>query len=137
MEDYVKDHKLGNVIFEGRQTDVAKYYAKASFICLTSNFEGWGMALTEGMQYGCIPFTFNNYGASSEMIDDGINGCLIPAYDLKIYASRLQELMSDEGRRLKMSKASMDKVKKFSVKNVADEWERLFNALYKNCDFDN
>ena len=42
------------------------------------------MTLTEGMSFGCIPFTFDNYGAASEIIDDGVNGCFIPSFDLRI-----------------------------------------------------
>ena len=126
---YVEKNNLSNVSFEGRKSDVAKYYKKASFICLTSNFEGWGMSLTEGMQYGCIPFTFNNYGAAHEIIDDGINGCLIPAFNLKEYASRMSQLMSDDDLRTKMSQAAMEKVKMFSVEKIADKWEELLNNL--------
>lgn len=132
MQEYVKSHGLRNVVFVGRQTDVASYYNEASFVCLTSNYEGWGMALTEGMQYGCVPFTFNNYGAAFEIIDDGLNGCLIPAFNLKKYASRLSELMQDENKRKKMSKAAMIKVKKFSVENVVNQWEDLFQSLVYN-----
>ena len=129
LQKYVKEKQLNNVYFEGQQSDVAKYYKEASIVCLTSNFEGWGMALTEGMQYGCIPFTFSNYGAAYEIIDDGINGCLIPAYNLKKYASRLSKLMSDDAMRLKMSMAAIEKVKMFSVENVVDKWEELFKSL--------
>lgn len=129
MMDYVEAQHLHHVFFEGRQSDVASYYKKASFVCLTSDFEGWGMVLTEGMQYGCIPFTFNNYGAAYDIIDDGVNGCLIPAFDLKKYATRLSKLMSDEDKRVEMSKAAIEKVKKFSVENVGDKWEELFRSL--------
>ena len=87
------------------------------------------MALTEGAQYGCLPFTFDNYGAAFDIIDDDINGCLIPAYDIKKYASRLSELMLDNDRRLKMAKAASEKVKQFSVENVTDKWEELFKSL--------
>lgn len=129
MQKYTREKHLSNVYFEGQQTDVAKYYKDASFVCLTSNFEGWGMSLTEGMQYGCIPFTFNNYGAAHEIIDDGINGCLIPAFNLKEYASRMSQLMSDDDLRTKMSQAAMEKVKMFSVEKIADKWEKLFTSL--------
>ena len=134
MQEYVKLHSLNNVHFEGQQSDVSQYYREASFVCLTSNFEGWGMALTEGMQFGCIPFTFNNYGAAYEIIDDGINGCLISAYNLKEYGSRLSELMSDDDMRSKMSMAAIEKVKMFSVENVVDKWEEIFNSLYVKFD---
>lgn len=129
MQEYAKKRHLKNVFFEGKQSDVTQYYKEASFVCLTSDFEGWGMSLTEGMQYGCIPFTFNNYGAAFDIIDNDVNGCLISAFDLKEYASRLAELMSNEVKRLKMSKAAIEKVKEFSVENVADKWEELFMNL--------
>ena len=127
--DYVRDRQLRNVYFEGAQSDVTKYYAKSSFVCLTSDYEGWGMTLTEGMQHGCIPFTFNNYGAAYEIIDDGVNGCLIQAYNLREYANRLSELINDKNKRSKMSKAAIEKVKKFSVENVVDRWDKLFKSL--------
>lgn len=129
MEKYVKTYALTNVFFEGQKKDVTTYYKEASFICLTSNFEGWGMTLTEGMQFGCIPFTFNNYGAASDIIDDNINGCLIPPFDLKQYEAKLSELMSDETLRKSIALASMEKVKQFSAKNIADKWEKLFLSV--------
>ena len=129
MQEYIKVRRIKNVSFEGHQSDVSQYYRDASFVCLTSNYEGWGMSLTEGMQYGCVPLTFNNYGAASVIIDDGINGCLIPPYDLKQYAIRLSDLMSDGKMRRKISMAAIEKVKKFSVKNVADQWEQLCRSL--------
>lgn len=129
MQSYIEQHRLLNVSLEGSSIDVEQYYKEASFICLTSNVEGWGMALTEGMQYGCIPCTFNNYGAAFDIIDDDVNGCLIPAFDLKEYAKRLAELMSNDAKRFKMSKAAIEKVKDFSVENVADKWEKLFMNL--------
>lgn len=131
MQYYVNKRGLNNVFFEGRQSNVVQYYQKASFICLTSNFEGWGMVLTEGMQYGCIPFTFDNYGAAFEIIDDGLNGCLISAFDLKEYAFRLSGLMSNCEKRIEMSKEAVKKVKMFSPENVVDKWEKLFQDLIK------
>lgn len=129
MKKYVELHNLTNVFFEGRRKNVVNYYKEASFICLTSNFEGWGMTLTEGMQFECIPFTFNNYGAASEIIDDNINGCLIPPFELKQYAKRLSKLMGDEQLRKSIALASIEKVKQFSVKKIADKWEQLFLEL--------
>ena len=129
MQKYAKEKQLNNVFFEGQQLNVAQYYKEASFVCLTSDFEGWGMSLTEGMQYGCIPFTFNNYGAAFDIIDNDINGCLIPAFDIKEYADRLSELMSNKYKRIEMSRAAMEKVKTFSVKKIVDKWETLFSNL--------
>lgn len=127
--EYIEKNKIRNVVIEGAQKDVARYYRKASFVCLTSFYEGWGMTLTEGMSYGCIPCTFNNYGAASDIIDDGVNGCLIDAFNIKEYSTRLAEIMSSGIKREKMSRATLEKVKDFSVECVVERWEKLFLFL--------
>ena len=129
MRMYVKDHKLSNVCFEGQSESVEKYYEKAAIICLTSNFEGWGMSLTEGMSYGCIPVTYNNFGAASDIIDDGLNGYLIKPFDSKRYAKRLKELMSNPELRYSMSREATIKVQKFSPEAIVDKWEALFRKI--------
>ncbi len=126
---YIKKHQIKNVFIEGVQREVDKYYRKASFICLTSFYEGWGMSLTEGMSYGCIPCTFNNYGAARDIIDDGVNGCLINAFNVKEYSARLAEIMNDDIKREDMSRAAFDKVKEFSVENVVEKWEMLLAEI--------
>lgn len=131
MERYTSRRGIERVFFEGQQTNVEKYYKKASFICLTSQFEGWGMSLTEGMSFGCVPFTFNNYGAAFDIVDDNVNGCLIPAYDLNSYALRLSELMDNPTKRKEFSNEAMKKSQLFSISSVVDRWESLFREVYK------
>lgn len=131
MKKFVKRKRLPRVSFEGSQAEVIDYYKRASFICLTSNFEGWGMVLTEGMQCGCIPFSFNSYGAASDIIDDGVNGCLIKPFDLNEYAARLKELMDNKELRVKMSLAACEKVELFNVNNVALIWDSLIKSVVK------
>lgn len=127
--EYIRKNKIRNVVIEGAQKDVAQYYRKASFVCLTSFYEGWGMTLTEGMSYGCIPCTFNNYGAASDIIDDGVNGCLIDAFNIKEYSTRLSDIISSDIKRDKMSRAALAKVEEFSVECVVKRWENLFLRL--------
>ena len=131
MERYTSRRGIERVFFEGQQTNVEKYYKKASFICLTSQFEGWGMSLTEGMSFGCIPFTFDNYGAAYDIVDDNINGCLIHAFDLNEYANRLSVLMDDSSKREELSNAAREKSQMFSISTVVDKWENLFKEVYK------
>lgn len=129
LQKYIEKYQLRNVSLEGASQNVKDYYRRSSIVCLVSNYEGWGMTLTEGMTYGCVPFTFGNYGAAYDIIDDGVNGCIIPAFDIKHYARRLSEIMSDENKRLTMGQAAQDKVKQFSAENIVEQWDRLFNSL--------
>lgn len=129
MRLYVQSHKIYNVVFEGICESVEKYYEKAAIICLTSNFEGWGMSLTEGMSHGCIPITYNNFGAASDIIDDGINGYLIRPFNIKSYAKKLKKLMSNHELRDSMSREAINKVQKFSPEAIVDKWETLIRKV--------
>ena len=131
MVRYVRQRGLERVSFEGQQENVEKYYRKATFVCLTSQFEGWGMTLTEGMSYGCIPVTFCNYGAAYDIVDDNINGCLVSAYDLDEYSARLSELMDNPVKRKVLSISALEKSQQFSLENVVNMWESLFADVYK------
>ena len=133
IENYVQKHHIERVSFEGAQSNVEQYYQKATFICLTSQFEGWGMSLTEGMSFGCIPFTFNSYGAASDIIDDNKNGCIITPFNINEYAKKLSDLMDNATLRNRMAAEARKKVNDFSIKNVVNQWEDLFNSLVDNA----
>ena len=129
MRQFVGDNVLERVYFEGQQTDLVPYYEKASFVCLTSNCEGWGMALTEGMQHGCVPFTFNSYGAATDIMQDMISGCLIKPYNLRQYQARLVHLMKNDSLREEMSYQAYLKVQEFNATRVVSRWNDLFIKL--------
>ena len=129
MLKYIEKHNIPNVKLEGQKENVITYYQRAQFICLTSDFEGWGMSLTEGMIFGCIPFTFNCFKAASDIIDDGENGCLIKPYSITEYATRLDIIMKDKAICEKMSKAAHLKVQNFDIERIVTKWETLFKSL--------
>lgn len=129
LNRYIKRHHIKRIELTGKQSNVSYFYKKSDFICLTSNIEGWGMTLTEGMQFGCIPITFNSYGGASDIIDDGINGCLISPFNIDEYAMRLSELMKNEERRRTTALAAIEKVKLFDVSIIAQQWDSLIKTL--------
>lgn len=129
LKRYIKKHRILRVRFEGEQKNVIPYYETASFISLTSSYEGWPMVLSEGMMYGCVPITFNSYASITDIIDDKNDGIIIKAFDIKEYAKRLSELMTDDITRLKIAKKAHGKIKNFSIENIIVSWENLFKKL--------
>ena len=96
---------LERVFFEGRQAP-APYYRAASIFCMTSAYEGLPMVLIEAASFGCVPVAFDSFAAARDIIDDGGNGCLVPAFDLDAYAETLARLMSDDALRERLPKKS-------------------------------
>ncbi len=123
-----KASRMERVVFTGWQ-DPEPYYRDASIICLTSDFEGWGMILTEAMTFGTVPVVFNSYAAVTDIIDDGKTGLLVPPFSRKAFARKLGALMKDERLRIEMAGNCIQSVKRFDIQNVADEWEKTFDRL--------
>lgn len=121
-------NKLDRVHFVGFQ-DPKPYYEQASILCLTSNFEGWGMVLTEAMLHGIVPMTFV-FESAVEIIDNEKTGILVTPFSIKEYAMKLSKLMSDDLKRSQMANYAMKRVERYEIERVTDRWEELFNSLY-------
>lgn len=119
---------IKNVEFPGF-VNMHEYYTKASVLCNTSVTEGWGLVLVEAMQYGCVPMAYNSYASVHDIIEDGENGYIIPAFNEKEYAQKLDLLMSDEELRLNMAAKGQESTKRFDPKVIAQQWIELFENL--------
>lgn len=109
--------------------DPRPFYEKASILCASSAFESFGMILTEGMQYGCVPITYDSYTAVHYIVNDGKDGILATPFDLDEYAEKLSHLMEDEEMRHRLSKAAIESVKQFDAENVMPKWLELIESI--------
>lgn len=121
-------YNLKNVTFPGADSP-EKYYSKASIFCLTSSYESFGMVITEAMQHAVVPIVFNSYATASEIINDKVDGFLIPPFDMDIYSEKLNLLMSENNLRNNMAAEAANSVKKFSLNNIGKEWIKLLNSI--------
>lgn len=126
-KNYAKKKNVARLEFAGRQQNVAQFYKKASFIGMTSTYEGWGMVLTEAMSYGCVPFVYNTYESLHDIIDDGKNGIIVQPFNKEKMAQRIQELIDNNDKFRLMQQKSIEKVKLFSIENIVNKWETIFN----------
>ena len=123
--------KLGleRVRFEGFRKP-QPYYREASIFCMTSAYEGFPNVLVEAASFGCVPVAFDSYAAVRDIIADGENGCLVPAFDLDAYAETLARLMSDDALRERLAENALAQIpEKFSPEKIGAHWERLFRRI--------
>ena len=123
---------LKRVSFEGRQTDVGKYYRQASVVVMTSETEGWPLALTEAQAQGCICVAFGCTSGVEEILSpDGECGFVVPPFDEVEYEKTLLKIaaMSDE-EKLKIRKNAVAKRLNYTPEVIAEKWRRLFDLLY-------
>lgn len=105
------------------------YYNCAKIFCMTSTHESFGLVLVEAMLYGTVPVAFQSYPNITDIIDHGVNGMLVPPFDVKAYAAQLAELMNDPAYLQQMSDEAVRKSEFFSIEKVGARWEQLFDEL--------
>lgn len=77
LENKVKALELKNVSFEGFKSPI-EYYKRARILMLTSEYEGFGLVLVEGMSFGVVPAVYGSYSAVYDIVYDGVNGIIFP-----------------------------------------------------------
>ncbi|MBI4120929.1 MAG: glycosyltransferase [Parcubacteria group bacterium] len=87
----IQDKLEANVVFEEWQDDLVSYYKSADAFLLTSNYEGFGMALVEAAAAGC-PIVTTNVGIAGEILKDRLSALVCSVGDARCLAERLIEL---------------------------------------------
>ena len=95
---------------------------------LTSDLEGFGLVIIEGMSYGCIPIVYGSYSAVYDIIEDGISGFITSVpFSLKTTVNRMEQLINHPDIRNMMAEKAINRARKFSIDEVICKWYSLIN----------
>lgn len=122
---------LQRVSFEGATKNPQEYYNKASIVCLTSQMEGWPLALTESLAHGCICVAFECSAGIKEILSpNGQNGFLVTPYDEEEFANTLLHICNlPEEQKTKLRLNSIKKCKDYSPSIILEQWRQLFETV--------
>lgn len=119
-----------SVCFCGYAADPSQYYAEASILCLTSDFEGWGLVLVEAQAAGVWPISFKVSAGVAEIIGtDHTRGSLIEPYSEKAYYLELERMMNNPNIIEQNRKKMISSTKKYSITQVAQVWDKYISGL--------
>ena len=114
-----------NIEFLGQCSNMKELYEKASILCLTSVSEGWGMVITEALSYSCVPIAYGSYESVYDLIENGYNGYVIPAFDISKYIEILKHLMSNEKELKRIAENGPISINKFNLEITVNKWLNL------------
>lgn len=69
--------------------------AESDVFLMTSRKESFGMVTLEAMSMGCVPISYDIPSGSTEIIEDGQSGLLVPLGDYKGWASAIETIHRD------------------------------------------
>lgn len=118
-----------DVFFLGYQKDVARWYAVADAVVLTSVSEGTPVTIIEALAAG-RPIVSTNVGGVADVVRDGVDGFLVEVGDTGAMAARLAEIAADPALAKRLGQAGRKRVlRRYAVARLVDDVDRLYRAL--------
>lgn len=112
------------VHFEGFCERICEEISDAEMFVLSSDYEGLSNALMEAMMMGIACITTDCTGAG-DLVDNGVNGLIVPVGDEEALASGMSLLSDDPELREKLGIAAMERADEFRPENIIRKWERI------------
>lgn len=128
-EEYLKlrdDLGLSNVHFVGFQTKdaLAKYYKAADVFALPTREDIWGLVINEAMAYGLPVITTDRCVAGLELIENGVNGYIVPVENSHALAEAIQNVFASDYQ--KMGAASLERIRPYTIENMVKAHVEIF-----------
>ena len=134
LEKQVKDHRLEkHVLLPGFRTDVLGCLKTFDLFVMSSVTEGLGTSLLDAMA-ASRPIVATTAGGIPEIVEDGVNGWLVPPRDHHALAAAIVRALKDAELRRRMGDAGFARVnERFTVERMvsgtASVYERVTGAL--------
>ncbi|MDC4226051.1 MAG: glycosyltransferase [Candidatus Manganitrophus sp.] len=116
-----------SVLFMGWRNDIQSILKKADIFVLSSNYEGFPMAILEAQREG-LPVVATNVSGVSDIVENGNSGFIVTKGDKAEMVTALSMLIGDQVLRLKMGKKGQLSVySKFAIDGYIKNVESLYS----------
>ena len=113
----------------GITNDIATEMRRSSIFILSSRYEGFGMVITEAMACGIPPVAFACPCGPRDIITDGKDGLLAENGNIESLAEKIIYLIEHEAQRQQMGKQAQQRIRKFHLDTIMQQWDELFKKL--------
>lgn len=130
-----KELKLTDSInFKGYKDDLTDVFNHAKVMVSTSQIEGFGIAILEGLSHGVPVISSDIHYGPSDMIKNNENGYLVNSDDPAKYSAKIIDFLNSSlALQQKMSENAYHSVKKFSENHVWEQWQHLAKEVAKTA----
>lgn len=117
--------------FMGNHKNIYDIYPQYSFYVMTSRWEGFGLVLLEAKANGLPVVSFDIYSGPSDIVRDGVDGYLVPPFDIDSMAERINYLIENPVVREKFAANARGNLDKFSKEKIIARWRGLIDGLLR------
>jgi glycosyltransferase involved in cell wall biosynthesis len=121
----------GVVTMAGYRPDIPDLLDAFDVAVCSSDFEGTPLSILEYLEAG-LPVVSTRVGGIPDVIDDGVQGLLVPRRDPEALASALGSLLTDPLRAAEMGARGRERRRaEFDIARTVERTERLYLALHE------
>lgn len=110
------------VKLEGWRKDVNSRIADAAAFVLSSRYEGLSNALMEALMMG-LPCVSTDCAGATDLIEDGVNGLIVPVGGEDELANALDRLLSDPSFAKRLGEEAAKRARAFELSSVLALWD--------------
>ena len=120
----------GDVVFAEPTNEVERYFRAADVFVLPSAREAHPLALLEAMACGLPSIATRLPGATDAIIEDGVDGRLVPVDDEEALADALSGLLADRGVAGAMGVRARETVlDRYDISKTAEKWLAAYHTV--------
>jgi glycosyltransferase involved in cell wall biosynthesis len=121
---------LGNrLALPGWRRDTAELLAVSDVFVMTSLWEGLPRSLLEAMKSG-LPCVCYAVDGVADVLEDGVNGFVVPVGNVSLLSQRVLELLKDEGLRRRLGERAAESIGlEFEIDHMVRQQETLYQEL--------
>jgi GalNAc-alpha-(1->4)-GalNAc-alpha-(1->3)-diNAcBac-PP-undecaprenol alpha-1,4-N-acetyl-D-galactosaminyltransferase len=124
------------VEFIGQTADISIWMARAGLVVQPSRYEGFPNAVLESMGMEAAVISSDCPSGPSELIQDGVNGRMVPVDDVAALARVMAELMSQPQVRERLGREAAKVRQRFNQDRIMAQWQAcLFPAISRSQPF--
>lgn len=112
------------ITFLGKRMNPFPIVKQMDYLALLSDFESWGLAITEAKILG-VPPIVTNFPSAFEQVEDDVNGVIIPLNAYGLYDKAVDLILNNKEK-------YKEELKKFDYEinnqKIVSQWKELFDA---------
>lgn len=104
------------------------FYCASDMFVLPTREDIWGLVIGEAMACGLPVITTERCGAGAELVQDGINGYLVPVENVGALADKMELLFLNDY--VEMGKRSLELIEKYTFESMAQKHLQILEQIH-------
>lgn len=135
LQQLINELGLADSVFlKGNTSHIKSEYLATSLFVMTSAYEGMPMTMLEAKALGLPVVSFAFPCGPSDLINNGVDGYLVPQNDDYGFVTSMIKVLNDENLRIGMGKKSKVGALEYASDKVMNLWNNLFIELCRKKD---